>query len=77
MAQSFRLVIISLVTLCCKSQIITKSAILNVSDTNDNFAQVNTSDIGNSVARFGWTVNVPDNQGWHWWLNFHNNKWRY
>ena len=77
MSPLVHLVIILLFTLCCKSQIIIESATLQVSVTNDNSAQVNTNNIGYVDSTYGWTVNVQNNQGWHWYINFHHNKWKF
>ena len=62
----------------CYGQLITtESATLTVSTTNDNFAEVVVNSIGHIDPQYGWTVNVQNNQGWHWNINFQNETWKF
>ena len=66
---------ISLIIHLCHSQLVTQSATLLATRTNQNYAQVNTKNIGDTSN--GWTLTVDTHLSWNWWINFHNDLWKF
>ena len=59
------------------AQILTHSATLQAAQTNDNYAQVTTQNVNQVSAQNGWTLTVSDNIGFHWWISFNDNRWKF
>ena len=54
-----------------------QSATLTVTQTVNNYAQVDTNNVGYADAVHGWNVNVQTITGWHWHISFHNDSWKF
>ena len=61
----------------CYGQLVVEYALLNVSQTLDNYARVFERNDVITVDSNGWTVNVSDNLGFHWLIQFEHDKWKF